>query len=259
MPQRGDSDPCVDGLFFTSSSGLFCSLSKAKGRKSVGDWLDLDFPRSERSRGPSNTSLGPPAETLSTLTGEASFLSWGLLWLSMCSDRLFSLNNTVGSVALDLGALCLCQDCPNPCLFGLSCWPAGVRLAKRGRCGLAVCNTWLAAGEDPHGRATGLLLIGWGRQGTGAWSTCLLWFTSPPDDKELLRTAWGEVEDCWSSPSTLWTLDMRDVGQSDRKWPQGETLVRSNYLSVKCAANVDYFAWKLYKGMLKKTQNIQTN
>lgn len=219
----GDGDDTgLCGFAFPSMSGHLCALSpvcKAKGESSVGIWLDLDFPWSERSRGPSNASLSSP-ETLSVFNGGMSFFSWGLVWratsLTSCSD--INLNTTVGSLAGGWWVLCLCQGDPETWLLELVCWLVGIRLGKRSRFGLEEgCATRLVAeaagltkSEDSEkGQLTvaGLLLVGWGRQGTGAWSTCLLGVTSPPVEKEkFLRRAWWVIEDRWSSSSTLWAL-----------------------------------------------------
>lgn len=211
-----DTGICGDGFVFTSLSGLFCTRSPScEIAESSLVWLHLGFPRSDRSRGPSHASLSHK-DALSTLHWGISFFSCGTVWLSTCSCRPFKRNTTVGSLAGGWEVLGLCHECPNACLLGLACWLFGIKLGKRGRFSLEEgCNTMLAPvgatltqsqdSDNDQGRAPGLLLIGWGRQGTGAWSTCLL---SPPAEEEefLRRRDWGGIEDRWSSPSTLGAL-----------------------------------------------------
>lgn len=77
-----DTGPCAGGFVFTSLSGLFCALSspcKAMGESSLGVWLGLDFPRSDRSRGTSQVSLNTSPVTLFSLDGGSSFFSWDLV------------------------------------------------------------------------------------------------------------------------------------------------------------------------------------
>lgn len=229
-----DTGTCGGGLVFASLSGLFCRLSppcKTKGESPVGVWPDLDFPRSDRSRGPSYASLSPSPETLSALNGGISFFSLGLVWLPAFSDILLNLNTTVGSLAWGWELLCLCQWDPNTCLRGLewlACWLVGIMLGKRDRFGLgegctarpvaaAAIDTQSEDSDKGQGRVIELLLIGWGRQGTGAWSKCLLGFTSSLAEEEefLMRRAWGGMEDRRSSPSTLWALSY-ETQKTDR-------------------------------------------
>lgn len=84
--EDGDDDKnehtgvCAEGFACVSLSEVSSSISPPCTGSSLDAWLDLDLPRSDRSRGPSYTSLSPSPKTFSVLGGDVgtSFTSLAL-------------------------------------------------------------------------------------------------------------------------------------------------------------------------------------